>query len=192
MPLRNEISLPKVLHALGDPVRMEIVLKIARAGQVACGAFDIPMPKSTLSHHFKVLRESGVVASRREGNVLINSVRFDDLEIRFPGVIDAIISAAGSVLPHWHQLVIDPSKYTMVRESVWSPYVVRVVSKLPSRGRMPKSRRLQRYRDFQKFSDESKDLFNGIAEADSRNEFFGGEYSLCITPGGAYGGRDNH
>ncbi|WP_369412373.1 ArsR/SmtB family transcription factor [Geotalea toluenoxydans] len=51
------------------------------------------MPKSTLSHHFKVLRESGVVASRREGNVLINSIRFDDLEARFPGVISAIIAA---------------------------------------------------------------------------------------------------
>jgi DNA-binding transcriptional ArsR family regulator len=93
-PLRDEISLPKVLHALSDPVRMEIVLKIAKAGQVACGAFDIPMPKSTLSHHFKVLRESGVVASRREGNVLINSIRFEDLNARFPGVIEAIISAA--------------------------------------------------------------------------------------------------
>ena len=99
-PLRDDIFLPKVLHALSDPVRMEIVLKIARAGQVACGAFDIPMPKSTLSHHFKVLRESGVVTSRREGNVLINSVRFDDLEARFPGVINTIISAAGGVPPH--------------------------------------------------------------------------------------------
>ncbi len=94
-PLRDEISLSKVLHALSDPVRMEIVLKIAKAGQVACGAFDIPMPKSTLSHHFKVLRESGVVVCRREGTVLINSVRFDDLEARFPGVVSAII-AAGS------------------------------------------------------------------------------------------------
>jgi DNA-binding transcriptional ArsR family regulator len=98
-PLRDEISLSKVLHALSDPVRMVIILKIARAGQVACGAFDIPMPKSTLSHHFKVLRESGVVASRREGNALINSVRFDDLEARFPGVIGAIIAAADRVLP---------------------------------------------------------------------------------------------
>ncbi len=93
-PLREEFSLPKVLHALSDPVRMEIVLKIAAAGQVACGAFDIPMPKSTLSHHFKVLREAGVVASRREGNELINTLRFEDLEARFPGVIDAIIAAA--------------------------------------------------------------------------------------------------
>jgi DNA-binding transcriptional ArsR family regulator len=92
-PSREEIALPKVLHALSDPIRMEIVLKIARAGQVACGAFDIPMPKSTLSHHFKVLREAGVVASRREGNELMNSLRFEDLEARFPGVLDAIISA---------------------------------------------------------------------------------------------------
>lgn len=94
-PMREEISLPKVLHALSDPVRMEIVLKIATVGQVACGAFDIPMPKSTLSHHFKVLREAGVIVSRREGNELINSLRYEDLEARFPGVMDAII-AAGS------------------------------------------------------------------------------------------------
>ena len=92
-PLRDEIALTQVLHALSDPVRMEIVLKIARAGQVACGAFDIPMPKSTLSHHFKVLRESGVVSTRREGNELMNSLRFDDLEVRFPDVIKAIIAA---------------------------------------------------------------------------------------------------
>jgi len=92
-PLRDQIVLTQVLHALSEPVRMEIVLKIARAGQVACGAFDIPMPKSTLSHHFKVLRESGVVASRREGNELMNSLRFEDLEARFPGLIKAIIAA---------------------------------------------------------------------------------------------------
>ncbi|WP_246399576.1 ArsR/SmtB family transcription factor [Geomonas silvestris] len=82
-----------MLHALSDPVRMEIVLKIARAGEVACGAFDIPMPKSTLSHHFRVLRESGVVASRREGNELMNFLRSDDLEARFPGVLETIIAA---------------------------------------------------------------------------------------------------
>ncbi len=92
-PVRDEISLPRVLHALSDPLRLEIVVKISRAGEIACGAFEIPMPKSTLSHHFKVLRESGVVASRREGNVLINSIRVDDLEARFPGVIGAVIAA---------------------------------------------------------------------------------------------------
>lgn len=93
LPLREEMSLPKVLHALSDPVRIEIILQIAKAGQMTCGAFDIPMPKSTLSHHFKVLREAGVVASRKDGNELINSLRLEDLEARFPGVIDPIIAA---------------------------------------------------------------------------------------------------
>jgi len=92
-PLRDDIALTQVLHALSDPVRMQIVIKVARAGQVACGAFDIPMPKSTLSHHFKVLRESGILATRREGNEWINTLRFEDLEARFPGVIKAIIAA---------------------------------------------------------------------------------------------------
>jgi len=95
-PVPEEISLPKVLHALSDPVRLEIVMKIARAGEVACGAFDIPMPKSTLSHHFRVLRESGVVASRREGNELMNYLRSEELEARFPGVLEAIIAAGKS------------------------------------------------------------------------------------------------
>src|SRR5690242_14696693 len=66
-PLRDEISLPKVLHALSDPVRLEIVLKLAGASEIACGCFGLTMPKSSLSHHFKVLRSSGVVATRREG-----------------------------------------------------------------------------------------------------------------------------
>ena len=91
-PLVDDISLSKVLQALSDPVRRAIVLKIAKAGPVACGAFDIPMPKSTLSHHFKVLRESGVIASRREGNELMNALRLHDLEARFPGLLDAIIA----------------------------------------------------------------------------------------------------
>lgn len=92
-PSQDDIALTQVLHALSDPVRMQIVLKIAKSGEVACGAFDIPMPKSTLSHHFKVLRESGILATRRDGNEWVNSLRFEDLEARFPGVITAIIAA---------------------------------------------------------------------------------------------------
>lgn len=92
-PLQDEIYLLKVLHALSDPVRMKIVLQIAKAGPIKCGAFDIPIPKSTLSHHFKVLRESGVVASKRDGNELINSLRMKDLETLFPGLLVAIIAA---------------------------------------------------------------------------------------------------
>lgn len=93
-PPREEISLPKVLHALSDPVRMEIVLKLAGAGEIACGSFGLAMPKSSLSHHFKVLRSSGVVATKREGKEWVNSLRRDDLDALFPGVLDSIIAAA--------------------------------------------------------------------------------------------------
>jgi len=93
-PLREEIQLGKVLHALSDPVRMEIVLKLAGAGEVACGCFGLSMPKSSLSHHFKVLRTAGVVATRREGKEWVNSLRRDDLDTLFPGVLDAVIAAA--------------------------------------------------------------------------------------------------
>ena len=92
-PSRDEISLPKVLHALSDPVRLEIVLKLASAGEIACGCFGLVMPKSSLSHHFKVLRSSGVLATRREGKEWVNSLRREDLNALFPGVIDSIIAA---------------------------------------------------------------------------------------------------
>ena len=93
-PPREEISLPKVLHALSDPVRLEIVLKLAGEGEVACGCFGLTMPKSSLSHHFKVLRNAGVVATKREGKEWVNSLRRDDLDALFPGVLDAVIAAA--------------------------------------------------------------------------------------------------
>ena len=93
-PPREEISLSKVLHALSDPVRLEIVLKLAGSGEVACGCFGLEMPKSSLSHHFKVLRSSGVVATKREGKEWVNSLRRDDLDALFPGVLDSVIAAA--------------------------------------------------------------------------------------------------
>ncbi len=92
-PSRDEIALPKVLHALSDPVRLEIVLQLAAAGEIACGCFGLVMPKSSLSHHFKVLRSSGVLLTRREGKEWVNSLRREDLDALFPGVLDSIIAA---------------------------------------------------------------------------------------------------
>jgi DNA-binding transcriptional ArsR family regulator len=93
-PPRGEITLPGVLHALSDPVRLEIVIKLAESGQIACGCFGLAMPKSSLSHHFKVLRSSGVVATKREGKNWVNSLRREDLGELFPGVLESIIAAA--------------------------------------------------------------------------------------------------
>lgn len=90
-PLRKEIKLPVVLYALGDPVRLEIVRQLDRGGERPCGSFLLDMPKSSLSHHFRVLREAGVVGTRPNGTALINWLRTDDLEFLFPGLLPSVL-----------------------------------------------------------------------------------------------------
>jgi DNA-binding transcriptional ArsR family regulator len=90
---RNELSLKEVLHALADPVRLEIVRQLDEAGKKACGMFGIDMPKSSLSHHFRILRKSGVIVSETQGTIIMNRLRRKDLEARFPGVLKSILAA---------------------------------------------------------------------------------------------------
>lgn len=92
-PAKKEISLTGVLYALSDPVRLSIVRSLARRGEQTCCAFDVPVAKSTLSHHFKVLRETGVIAQRPEGTAYINQLRREDLDALFPGLLDAVLKA---------------------------------------------------------------------------------------------------
>jgi DNA-binding transcriptional ArsR family regulator len=92
-PARNELELSSVLHALSDPARLEIVRRLAHGEEPSCGTFELGLSKATLSHHFRVLRESGVVLVRPEGRKRLLSLRTDDLNARFPGLIDAIMSA---------------------------------------------------------------------------------------------------
>lgn len=91
-PDRDRLDLPTVLHALSDPVRLRIIQCLAQDGELTCGAFGIDAPKSTLSHHFKVLREGGVIRTRMEGAHRIVSLRVEDLNARFPGLIQAILA----------------------------------------------------------------------------------------------------
>jgi DNA-binding transcriptional ArsR family regulator len=96
-PQRAEIELAAVLHALSDPVRLKIVAALADAdGEYTCGSFDVPVTKSTCTHHFKVLREAGVIHQRQEGTTRLNTLRRDDLEIRFPGLLATILQAASA------------------------------------------------------------------------------------------------
>jgi len=90
---RNELSLREVLHALADPVRLEIVRQLDEAGEKACGMFGIDMPKSSLSHHFRILRKSGVIVSETQGTIIMNRLRRKDLEARFPGLLKSILAA---------------------------------------------------------------------------------------------------
>jgi DNA-binding transcriptional ArsR family regulator len=92
-PTRDELELSAVLHALSDPVRLQMVRHLA-AGERSCGSLHVPVTKSTCTHHFKVLREAGVIRQRQDGRARLNALRVDDLEARFPGVLDAILGAA--------------------------------------------------------------------------------------------------
>ena len=66
-PEAEQLSLSDVLHALSDPVRLDIVRALGVAGELSCGALAAPVSKSTLTHHLKVLREAGIVGSERQG-----------------------------------------------------------------------------------------------------------------------------
>jgi DNA-binding transcriptional ArsR family regulator len=95
-PARDELELAAVLHALSDPMRLRIVGGLARVEDGrSCASFALPVTKSTCTHHFKVLREAGVIRQRQEGTARLNTLRRDDLDARFPGLLDTILAAAG-------------------------------------------------------------------------------------------------
>jgi DNA-binding transcriptional ArsR family regulator len=93
-PRTADLELGEVLHALSDPVRLQIVAKLAGGdAERTCGSFDLPVTKSTCTHHFKVLREAGVIQQRQEGTTRLNTLRRDDLEARFPGLLETVLRA---------------------------------------------------------------------------------------------------
>jgi DNA-binding transcriptional ArsR family regulator len=92
-PSSDEIELSAVLHALSDPVRLLIVKTIADGREWTCNSLELPVSKSTCTHHFRVLREAGVIRQRVDGTTKLNSLRRDDLEARCPGLIDAVLGA---------------------------------------------------------------------------------------------------
>ncbi|NJR49210.1 MAG: helix-turn-helix transcriptional regulator [Leptolyngbyaceae cyanobacterium CSU_1_3] len=89
------ISLAGVLYALGDPVRLTIVQRLAQQDELPCAALEIPIAKSTLSHHFKILRDAGILYCRKEGTQHLNSLRRQELAARFPGLLEAVLQCAG-------------------------------------------------------------------------------------------------
>ena len=93
-PRLDEIELAEVLHALSDPVRLEIVRLLADGQERPCSAVEAKVAKSTLSHHFKVLREAGITFTRANGTHRLVTLRTQDLEERFPGLISSVLNAA--------------------------------------------------------------------------------------------------
>jgi DNA-binding transcriptional ArsR family regulator len=92
-PDTEQLDLTTVLQAMGDPVRLRIVRVLAGEGERACGTVELGVSKATRSHHFKVLREAGITYTRVEGTHRYVTLRRDDLEARFPGLLDAVLQA---------------------------------------------------------------------------------------------------
>ena len=93
-PAKSDLSLAGVLYALGDPVRLEIVKRLADSPGLPCAAIEVTVAKSTLSHHFKILREAGVISCQKQGTQHLNTLRIEDLSDRFPGLLEAVLQSA--------------------------------------------------------------------------------------------------
>lgn len=94
-----EIDVVTVLQALADPVRLEIVRQLAdcecsATGELSCGQIELPVGKSTASHHLKALCGAGITTEREEGTRKYIRLRRDELDQRFPGLLDAVLTAA--------------------------------------------------------------------------------------------------
>jgi DNA-binding transcriptional ArsR family regulator len=93
-PDRDEFQMPAVLHALSDPQRLEIVRTLAESPKACpCGSIELGVSKSTMTHHYRVLREAGVIRQERRGTSKLSELRREDLDARFPGLLDAVLAS---------------------------------------------------------------------------------------------------
>ncbi len=89
----DKVSLQAALEALADPVRRSIVRQLAASPDWAraCGMFDLGVTKATISHHFSVLRNAGLIEQRDEGQRRLNRLRSEEFERRFPGLLRLVV-----------------------------------------------------------------------------------------------------
>lgn len=98
-PDSKDFELIAVLRALADPIRLGIIQHLYTHGEANCSTLLGSRPKSSMSHHFSVLRDSGILHTRVDGVNHRNTLRLTELESRFPGLIPAVINAVTSQLP---------------------------------------------------------------------------------------------
>ncbi len=90
----DQVELTDIMYALSDPTRLEIVARLANAGRkLTCGELDLNRPKSSMSHHFKILRAAGLVETLIEGTEHMNALRVAEIEQKFPGVLQSVLRA---------------------------------------------------------------------------------------------------
>lgn len=91
-PDADELSLARVLAALSDPTRLEMVRRLSDGVEHDSLELADDLPRSTLTYHTRILREAGVTWTRGEGRACLIRLRADDLDARFPGILDAVVA----------------------------------------------------------------------------------------------------
>jgi DNA-binding transcriptional ArsR family regulator len=95
----TELDGMRIIQALADPVRLEIVRQLAGCpsdGELTCGSVSLPVSKSTASHHFKTLLDAGVIAERSQGTRKYLHLRREELDEQFPNLIDSVLRATAA------------------------------------------------------------------------------------------------
>jgi DNA-binding transcriptional ArsR family regulator len=93
-PDRDSLDISAVLHALSDPQRLGMVAELAASDEPRpCGSFAPGITKSTRTHHFRVLREAGLVEQWKEGTSKLSRLRRDEVDAEFPGLLDSVLSS---------------------------------------------------------------------------------------------------
>ncbi|AGN20551.1 redox-sensing transcriptional repressor, ArsR-family [Corynebacterium glutamicum MB001] len=93
-PSLAEMNLNAIMFALSDPIRRQILSQLSCGhNDQACVAFELPVSKSTSTHHFRVLREAGLITQRYEGTAILSALRSEDMEARFPGLLTSVMRA---------------------------------------------------------------------------------------------------
>lgn len=94
-PAVGDVDFEQVLAAVADPVRLRIITQLAGSDrELSCGSIDLPIQTSTATHHFTALRRAGILHQYYAGTSRMNVLRRDDMELAFPGFLDAVIAAA--------------------------------------------------------------------------------------------------
>lgn len=94
-PQLADVSLETALQALADETRLQIIRELADApDRCACGSIEVEVSKATRSHHFKTLREAGITDTEILGTKRLVTLRREEFDTRFPGLLDAVLSPA--------------------------------------------------------------------------------------------------
>ncbi|HKN93593.1 MAG TPA: metalloregulator ArsR/SmtB family transcription factor [Thermoleophilaceae bacterium] len=99
-PAATDLDLAEILRTVGDPLRLAIVRTLADRGELSCTQIqdEVGLPASTCSYHLRLLREAGVTRTRADGTERFTTLRSDDLNKRFPGLLDVLLDGRGQPL----------------------------------------------------------------------------------------------